>query len=472
MGRTANPVVPIQKFEDLTGVINKLEIKEISLAQIEVGKRFREDLGDLVTLSESIRKEGLIHPVAVCLNKDAKLPYRLVAGGRRYFALKYLCDQRKNHEDIVSCRIFPSNLSELQLRVLEFAENLYRKDMTWQEECNIKEHIQNLQQKIHGVKTSTAPNAPGWSLSDLSKMTGKSKGSLSGDISLAKMMQSTPEIDWQKFKTKNDAQKAIKHAKKTVEQSAIAKQAKEIIGTGDSKKKKLIDSYHVKDFFQGVKKLGNSTMDFIEIDPPYGISLEDQKAGYSYTGYNEIPAEKYPAFMQHVFQESFRVLKPNHWMICWFGPDPWFEDIHKWIIDAEFKCSRIPAIWVKGNIDEEGHTSATGQSKQPDRSLAKGYEMFFMARKGVPLLNKPGASNVFSHKPIPHQYKVHPTERPFEMISDVLSTFTYPGANVLVPFAGSGNTMIAAASQNMVPIGFDLTEEYFESYIIKIHKMF
>jgi len=466
------PILANPKLANLTGTISNIDIKEVSLAQIEVGKRFREDLGDLVALSESIRKEGLIHPIAICFNEGAKLPYKLVAGGRRYFALKYLCDKRKNHNDIVSCRIFPSDLSELQLRVLEFAENLYRKDMTWQEECNIKEHIQSLQQKIHGVKTSTAPNAPGWSLADLAKMTGKSKGSLSGDINLAKMMQETPNIDWNKFKTKNDAQKAIKHAKKTVQQSSDAKQAQKIIGTGESKKKKLIDSYHVKDFFQGVKKLGNSTMDFIEIDPPYGINIEEQKKDYNYTGYNEVAVDMYPAFMKEVFRESFRVLKPNRWMICWFGPDPWFSDIHQWILNAEFKCSKIPAIWVKGGIDEEGHVSATGQSKQPDRALAKGYEMFFMARKGIPLLNKPGASNVFSYKPIPHQYKVHPTERPLEMISDVLSTFTYPGANVLVPFAGSGNTMIAAAQQNMIPIGFDLTEEYFESYIIKIHKLF
>jgi len=53
------------KFKDLTGKISEIDTKEISLAQIEVGKRFRENLGDIVALSESIRKDGLIHPSAV-----------------------------------------------------------------------------------------------------------------------------------------------------------------------------------------------------------------------------------------------------------------------------------------------------------------------------------------------------------------------------------------------------------------------
>ena len=449
---------------------SNIKIKEIQISDIFVGKRFRTDLGDIGALSDSIRKDGLIQPISVC-NNSGDVPYRLIAGGRRFNAILNI-NQQKGGSNTVSCRIYNEELPEIQLRVLEFAENLYRKDMTWQEECNLKEHIHDLQQKIHGVKTSTSPTAPGWSLTDLSKMTGKSKGSLSGDISLAKMMKETPQIDWEKFQTKHDAQKAMKHAKKTVEQSMAAKQAQKSLGTGDDKKKKLIDSYHIQDFFQGVKKIGDQTMDFIEIDPPYGIDLEKQKKDYAYTGYNEVEKDIYPAFMQNVFKESFRVLKQNRWMICWFGPEPWFEDIHNWIIEAGFKNRRMPAVWIKGVPDTELKVVVSAQNNQPTRSLANGYEMFFMARKGVPELEKPGATNIFGHKPISHQSKVHPTERPISLIDEILNTFTPQGSNVLVPFAGSGNTLIAAAQNNMIPIGFDLTEEYFESYIIKIHNTF
>lgn len=461
--------------------MNKLTIQEriqnikninVELTDIEVGERFRKDLGDIEALANSISKEGLIHPIAVVVNNDEKSDqrYRLIAGGRRFQALEFI----KIREGIttVSCRLYEKALSELELRTLEFAENLYRKDLSWQEECRLKERILALQQQIHGVRTSTAQGAPGYSLTDLVKMTGRSKGSLSEDISLAKMMDSTPEVNWAQFKTKDDAKKALKIAKKRVVQASDAKEARAAMGTGDSLKKKLIDSYHVMDFFDGVKKIGDNTMDLVELDPPYAIDLENQKKGYAYTGYNEIDSEKYPEFMIKVFQECYRVLKPNSWLICWFGPDPWFNPMHQWMTEAGFRNKRIPGIWMKGVEDQDGIIrSVSGQTMQPTRDLAKGYEMFFYARKGVPELTKPGSSNVFGFKPVPPTLKIHPTERPIELIRALLETFTNPNSTIMVPFAGSGNTLIASALSGMRPIGFDLTQEFHEGYIIKVHKL-
>lgn len=444
------------------------DIKHISIyiKDILVESRFREDLGDIDSLASSISKEGLIQSIAVCMNPNytADDPdsqyYKLLAGGRRFAAISHLA---KTHGlEKVTCRLYPGELSELQMRMLEFAENLYRKDMTWQEEDRLKRRIYELQQQIQGKKTSTAKNAPGFSLTDMSKMTGSSKGSLSESISLAKMMDETPGVNWDGFKTRSDAMKAVKGAKKVVKQSADAKIAVASMGEGDTKKKKLINSYHVKDFFEGVNKIGNNSVDFIEIDPPYSIDLTNVKKDYDYSGYNEIDPDSYISFMSKVFQQSYRILKPNSWMICWFGPEPWFEEIYKLLRLHDFQTKRMCGIWVKGQ----------GQTMQPDRSLANAYEMFFYARKGSPLLNKPGSTNVFDHSPIAPQLKVHPTERPVELLEDILTTFVAPNSNVLVPFAGSGNTLIAAAKQQMIPIGFDLTPEYHESYTIKIHKMF
>jgi ParB/RepB/Spo0J family partition protein len=450
--------------------VQKIKNIDVEMTDIEVGERFRKDHGDIEALAQSISKEGLIHPIAIVLNsKQSGQHYKLIAGGRRFKALEFI--KAREGIETVSCRLYDRELTELELRTLEFAENLYRKDLSWQEECRLKERILDLQQRIHGVRVSTAPNAPGYSLTDMAKMTGRSKGSLSEDISLAKMMISTPEVNWNQFETKADARKALKTAKKKIVQTAEAKQAKATLGTGDSLKKKLIDSYHVIDFFEGVKKIGNSTMDLVELDPPYAINLESQKKGYAYTGYNEIDPEKYATFMTKVFQECYRVLKPNSWLLCWFGPD-WFEPMHQWICEAGFKNKRIPGLWIKGVENQDGVIrSAPGQVMQPDRDLAKGYEMFFYARKGVPTINIPGTSNVFGFKPVPAMLKTHPTERPIELILELLRVFAQPNSNILVPFAGSGNTLIASALSKMLPIGYDLTEEYKDGYIIKVHKL-
>ena len=451
--------------------INEIKNIDAELSDIKVGKRFRGDLGDVAALAQSITKEGLIHPICVAINEEEDYKYKLVAGGRRFAAISLIAE--KTNITTVSCRLYEKKLSELDLRSLEFAENLYRKDLTWQEEVKLKERILSLQQKIHGAKISTSPGASGFSLSDLSTMTGKSKGSLSGDITLAKMINDTPEIDWNQFSSKSDAMKAVKRAKEVVKTRVDAKEAENRMGSGDSFKKRLVDSYHIKDFFEGVSNLGDASFDLVELDPPYSIDLENQKKGYNYTGYNEIDPKKYPDFMRKVFKECYRVLKPNSWLICWFGPEPWFESMHQWIVDAGFKNKRMPASWIKGEENDDHVVERTsGQCMQPERDLAKASEFFFYARKGVPTLNKPGSTNTFGYKPIHASSKVHPTERPIEMIQDILNTFTGPNSNILVPFAGSGNTLLAAANLKMTSFGFDLTEEFKESYIIKIHKTF
>jgi ParB/RepB/Spo0J family partition protein len=449
--------------------VSDIKVIDVDMNDIEIGSRFRSEMGNIEALASSITKDGLIQPIAIMKN-DGEKPYKLVAGGRRYRALEFI--KMKHNIKAISCRLYEKDMSELEIRTLEFAENLYRKDLTWQEECRLKERLFNLQQRIHGVKVSTAKDAPGWSLTDMEKMTGRSKGSLSQDISMAKMMDSTPDVNWEQFKTKDDAMKALKTAKNKVIQSSDAKRAIASLGTGESLRKKIIDSYHIKDFFEGVKNIGNGTMDIVELDPPYAIDLEKQKKGYSYTGYNEIDPKDYPSFMRRVFTECYRVLKPNSWIICWFGPEPWFDPIHHWLTEAGFTNKRLPALWVKGEENDEHVVEKTsGQCMQPERDLAKAFEFFFYARKGIPTLAKPGARNTFGYKPIPPQHKVHPTERPIEMMTDILTTFAQPNSNVLVPFAGSGNTLIAAAQNQMIPIGFDLTKEYHESYTIKCYKL-
>lgn len=455
---------------DIQSKICNIKIIDVKINDVEVGKRFRTEMGDIEALAASITKDGLVQPFAIFKNPGEGKPYKLIAGGRRYRAIEFI-KSRENIE-FVSCRLYEKELSELELRLLEFAENLFRKDLNWQEDCDLKERIFVLQQKIHGVKISTAKDAPGYSLTDMAKMTGRSKGSLSEDMTMARMMRDIPEVDWDQFDTKEDAKKALKGAKKKVIQTTEAKKARASLGTGESLKRKIIDSYHVEDFFEGVKKIGDSTIDLVELDPPYAINLESQKKGYAYTGYNEIDPKDYPDFMMRVLQECYRVLKPNSWIINWFGPEPWFDFLHQWLSKTGFKNKRMPALWVKGE-ETDAHVieQTSGQCMQPERDLAKTFEFFFYARKGIPLLAKPGSTNVFGYKPIAPQLKVHPTERPIGMMTDILTTFAQPNANVLIPFAGSGNTLIAAAMNQMIPIGFDLTEEYYESYIIKVHKL-
>jgi hypothetical protein len=87
------------------------------IADIRVGERRREDLGDIAGLAESLKKYGLLHPIIV----DEDLT--LIAGQRRLEAAKLLgwteIDVR-----------YKTDLSEKEKREIELEENLRRKDLT------------------------------------------------------------------------------------------------------------------------------------------------------------------------------------------------------------------------------------------------------------------------------------------------------------------------------------------------------
>ena len=65
---------------------------------------------------------------------------------------------------------------------------------------------------------------------------------------------------------------------------------------------------------------------------------------------------------------------------------------------------------------------------------------------------------MFEFKPVAPQHKIHPTERPLELMQEILKTFTYPGARICIPFMGSGVTLRAAYKQKSVGFGWDLDE--------------
>jgi len=95
--------------------------------------------------------------------------------------------------------------------------------------------------------------------------------------------------------------------------------------------------------------------------------------------------------------------------------------------------------------------------------------MFFYARKGNAMLQKQGRSNTFLFDMVANQRKIHPTERPVEMIQEVLETFGRPGDKVLVPFLGSGNTLLAASNLGMPAYGYEKGKELKDGYILRVY---
>ena len=59
--------------------------------------------------------------------------------------------------------------------------------------------------------------------------------------------------------------------------------------------------------------------------------------------------------------------------------------------------------------------------------------------------------------------KLHPTQKPLELMRYMVRTYSNPGDIVLDPFMGSGTTAVACAMERRNFIGFELDENYFNS---------
>jgi len=437
--------------------VNDIKLDMVPIELIDEGNRAREEYGNLQGLIESFKSEGVIQPIAV-RESTLGLPtrYLLLAGGRRYRAMKQM------RMELVPCRIYPESTTELEERSIELAENLNRLDLSWLEKIRLCEKIHNLQVAIHGEKISTLPDAEGWSKRDTAKMLDRSPASIVGDIMLADAVERIPEL--KECKTKDEARKLLSMMQETLVKAELAKRIEENRSSLPVEMVKLYDSFIIGDFLTHVSSIPWSSVDLIEVDPPYAIDLPslrklDELRDQQMKNYNEILAEEYPSFIMRTLQACYRVLTLGGWLIIWFGPEPWFDPIFQMLKQVGFKTRRIPGIWTKPQ----------GQSMQPDLYMSNNYEMFFYARKESGLLRK-ARSNVFDYTGVSAAKRIHQTERPIEMMQDILSVFADPGARVLVPFLGSGNTLLAASNLGMQAFGYELSQEYKDSFMLRVHE--
>ena len=442
--------------------INVGRVGMVPTSSIIVSERARQIMGDLDGLESNMKESGLISPLAVKDNQNDT--YTLLAGERRFTILN------RNSIAEIPVRIYNQDLTELEMKIIEKSENFFRKDMEYYELDKLTLEIHEMQQSIHGTK-APGPGQVGWSTEDTGEMIGGvSKATVSQSIKRAEAREAFPDL-FDNCKTAADATKVLKKVDEALIKQVIA-QKLESQNTGGTIKK-LAKCYILEDFFEGVKQIPDGAMHLVEIDPPYAIDLIHQKkkdgiSQYQLDDYNEISTNKYMdgghdwLGMNKVFKESYRVMTDHSWMICWFAPEPWFEQIYNAIINAGFGTSRMCGIWTKGG---------SGQNMNPAIRLSNSYEMFFYAWKGQPALNKPGRSNVFDFSPVPAQQKTHPTERPIELMKEIYETFAFPGSRVLIPFLGSGNGLISAHQLGMSGVGFELGKGHRDSFLVKVNGM-
>lgn len=449
--------------------MNKIKLKEIKCTDIHKGDRFREDLGDIHDLAENVKLKGIITPITVDTNLN------LVAGERRLTAAKLA---GLTH---IPCVIREVD-DETDAREIELYENIHRKEMNWDERAKLEYEIYSLKKSID----------PKWNKTKQGEMLEITHTSVGRHITLAVAMEVVPELA--DCKTEEEAWKKWHGIKEELALQELASRINVAAGEAPLKGEEVSSkepseeipsivgysadevadqvaqaaltfaksAYTVGDTLKLIRKVKAGCCHFAEVDPPYGIKLRGQRGRvqdqHTLEAYNEIPASDYKVFLELAAKGTFEALHENAFCVWWFGPS-WYATVRQALISVGFKVAEIPGIWYKGGV---------GQTNSPETNLANSYEMFFVARKGKPALAKRGRSNVFEFSPVPPKQKVHPTERPIELMEEILGTFTHPGARVIVPFLGSGVTLKAMFKGNLKGFGYDLSEHNRNLYLERV----
>lgn len=409
-----------------------LPYHNIDVASITVEERFREDYGDIQSLADSIKQEGLLHPVVI----DES--HRLLAGGRRLQAVKLLGWEK------VHCH-YIYELDDVARRRIELAENIHRKEITWQEKAKLTQEIQRMAQidlglteeQVQQIDPQDRYAQATFSTRALAEIRGVSAMTIVRDLRLANALEIMPSLENETSQT--NALRKIDRMMEDIERALELRAKRREVDA-------MQDYIKEGDATSLVLSLETNSVDCIITDPPYGTGNLDGNI-YKYRegkDYDDSP-EATLALLRSIGPELRRVLKPNGHLWAFFGPPLWQQTLDLWR-KSGFEITNIIAVWYKSG-------GATGTVNW-DYDLAPDWEPFILAHnRERKLASKHGATFVFP--PDLGSNRLHPNQKPVALLRELITLSTQPGDTIFDPFAGSGSTAVAAKELGRKFIVFD-----------------
>ena len=415
----------------------------IPISSVVIQDRVRKSFNNIPELAESIKKtKGLLHPIVVTPHESGPGKYRLIAGERRFRAF-LLTGLGANIPATIR-----QSVTEIDLREMELEENLQRDDMAWDEHAEGLRQLDELKRSILGDQSPSNPE--GWSLEKAEKLIGQDRSTISVKIALAQKLKDRPDLKEKIIKL------PMQQAMKAIKGLENRERAQRLVDSGQIK---ITCDFREGDCLDLIKSLPDASVDLFLSDPPFGMEMiETLREGTPQTTNAYISqlkdtdnstVEKMTEIFKLLAPELKRVLKPTaHFYIFFqFG-------IYNALVDSlksvGFDVFETPLIWDKGRS-----TSAfRGYTYQPRYEPILYGQVLANSRR----LTKP-ATNILEFSPPSHTLKVHPFQKPLELLSFLIEQSTDHGATVLDCFSGSGSTLKAATALARKAIGFELSHD-------------
>lgn len=204
-------------------------------------------------------------------------------------------------------------------------------------------------------------------------------------------------------------------------------------------------------------RLKSESVDCIITDPPYkkikggkngknspkGILKENDGKIFEY---NDIEFDDW-------IPECYRILKDNSH--AYFFTD--FTNLQKIMVSIEkagFYIHNL-LVWLKNNAT-------------PNRYYMKNCEYILFCKKGkAKTINHPGSKTVLSYDNILGN-KIHPSEKPIDLLTELILNSTNENDIIFDPFSGSESTATSAVLNNRKSISIDIDSKYTSNRIERL----
>jgi DNA modification methylase len=186
-------------------------------------------------------------------------------------------------------------------------------------------------------------------------------------------------------------------------------------------------------------------------DPPYGMDLDTdfskiEGSEKSIGKQHNIQGNKYDkiigdaeSFDAKPILDIFKMVKEQFW----FGADYYVDTLPNYGKDGSW------VVWDKRSDDAKAEAIGSSfelcWSKQKHKRLVLRHEWFgFLS----------------SESPTEARNRMHPTQKPIILFSDILQRWSNDGDIIIDPFLGSGSTLIACEQTNRICYGVEIDPHY------------
>lgn len=203
------------------------------------------------------------------------------------------------------------------------------------------------------------------------------------------------------------------------------------------------------DAHEFIKTLPDGSVDCVLTDPPYGIAYQSAWRSDKLLRHRKIENDEVPCTSW--LPGAARALKLGGCLICF----------HRWDVGEIFRAEiEAAGLTIKSQIVWDKITHGMGDL---NGEFAPQHELAFFAVKGA--YKFPGArpKTIIRSTRIQGDKMIHPTEKPDDLMAQILKAITRPGDLVIDPFSGSGSTGAACIKLGRNFIGCEIDSTYYET---------